>query len=337
MEEIDNNLIVKVAMARSLKKSFDESYFDFSLRVKNAANTLLTDIQEFVKVLFVAGLEPLESACCYGSSSADLESLVNLLNHKFANDRPKGFGGSPQFEYAEIVIKTEVSDENFALDQTEKIANVDTTLDNKITDQRDNHTEAYDPNHEYEDGIDVVIDALDCEDYEGSEQIPDTNVENSVLQSAFQSLPTQKEALLIADKMKEPFTATLYSCPKRCTRKCPSKFSEDERMEIYWQFHLKSKRFDKQLWISNLCRLEKSTGRGVLSHTPPRIVCYLNKVTDDGKIEQVRVCQEYFKGTLGMLRTGGQIIKTTIQAMKDNGGYLIKKKRKSRVLPKKQQ
>ena len=106
MEEINNNLIVKVAMARSLKKGFDESYFDFSQRVKNAANTLLTDIQEFVKVLFVAGLEPLESASCYDNSTADLEHLVVILNQQFATiDQPK-FPASVDNNGYETIKKT---------------------------------------------------------------------------------------------------------------------------------------------------------------------------------------------------------------------------------------
>ena len=88
MEEI-GKLKFKVVLAQSLKKGFDETYFDFSCRVTDAVKVLATDIQEFVKVLFVAGLEPLESAYCYDNSTADMECLVNILNQQFAIDQPK--------------------------------------------------------------------------------------------------------------------------------------------------------------------------------------------------------------------------------------------------------
>ena len=65
MEEIDNKLKVKVDLVQSLKKSFDETYYDFSLRITSAVEALTTDIQEFIKVLFVAGLEPLHRGLSY--------------------------------------------------------------------------------------------------------------------------------------------------------------------------------------------------------------------------------------------------------------------------------
>ena len=99
MGEITNKIQLKVELIQSLKRKDAESFLDFSYRVTTAAKILKTtitcscstvDFQDFVKVLFVAGLEPLEAALCYELSDSHLDKLVSLLSQEF-NSVPVSF------------------------------------------------------------------------------------------------------------------------------------------------------------------------------------------------------------------------------------------------------
>ena len=96
MGDINNKFLLKVELFQSLKKGESEAYRDFSQRVNAAVEVLRTtfkcacsalEMREFVKILFVAGLKPQETAQCYENAGIDLEDMIGLLEGQQCADQ----------------------------------------------------------------------------------------------------------------------------------------------------------------------------------------------------------------------------------------------------------
>ena len=96
MGEINNKFLLKVELFQSLKKGESEAYRDFSQRVNAAVEVLRTtfmcacsalEMREFVKILFVAGLKPQETAQCYENAGDDLEDMIGCLEGQQSADQ----------------------------------------------------------------------------------------------------------------------------------------------------------------------------------------------------------------------------------------------------------
>ena len=111
MGESDSKLQLQVELLQSLRKETNETFLEFSQRVKDAASVLKTtikclcldtDISDFVKLLFLAGLNQRESAACYRVPRLHLQYLVELLTSKFPNsNNDQGVGSKEKCDMIE--------------------------------------------------------------------------------------------------------------------------------------------------------------------------------------------------------------------------------------------
>ena len=113
MGESDNKLKlqIQVELLQSLRKETNETFLEFSQRVEDAASVLKTtikcfcldtDISDFVKLLFLAGLNQRESAACYRVPRLHLQYLVELLTSKFPNsNNDQGVGSKEECDMIE--------------------------------------------------------------------------------------------------------------------------------------------------------------------------------------------------------------------------------------------
>ena len=124
MGEVNNKLQLKVELIQSLTRGDTESYLDFSGRVAAAAKILKTsiicscstvDIQDFVKLLFLSGLEPFEAAYCYGITDSHLSKWVSLLSQQFNTETFLCDNGNDSSLNA--VMKEGLSDDEFQSNQ----------------------------------------------------------------------------------------------------------------------------------------------------------------------------------------------------------------------------
>ena len=110
-EAADCKLQLKVELLQSLKKERSETFLQFSQRVEAAASILKTTVEsvcfetgisDFVKLLFLAGLNQRESAACYGAEQLYLQHLVELLTSKFPNsNNDQGIGSKEKCDMIE--------------------------------------------------------------------------------------------------------------------------------------------------------------------------------------------------------------------------------------------